>query len=98
MKSLATTIPALADAAEEAAVPGYGDAIFWFALIDENEAAKFQNETPRTLQKQRQTGSGPKFVRLSARAIRYRRWDLNVYNEARLRASTSDPGPEADAA
>ena len=65
---------------------------FWFALIDEKEAGRFLNLGIRTMQKYRQTGNGPKFVRLSGRCVRYRRFDRNVWNESRLRKSTSDPG------
>lgn len=71
---------------------------FWFALIDEKEAAEYLDLTDRTLQKYRQTGGGPKFCRLSARSIKYRRHDLRIWSEAKLRASTSDPGPDAAAA
>ena len=93
-----STITALASAAEEASVPGYGDADYWFSLIDEQDAASFLDLTDRTLQKYRQAGGGPKFCRLSARSIKYRRYDLRLWSEARLRASTSDIGPEASAA
>ena len=72
-----------------------GDPEFWFSLIDEKEAASFLGLTDRTLQKYRQRGGGPKFVRVSSRCVRYRRYDCNQYSEARLRASTSDPGQEA---
>ena len=90
-----STITALAGTAEEAAVPDYGDADYWFSLISEKEAASFLDLTDRTLQKYRQTGGGAKFCRLSARSIKYRRYDLRLWSEARLRASTSDPGAEA---
>lgn len=90
---------ALAGAAEEAAVStGYGDADYWFSLIGEQEAASFLDLTDRTLQKYRQAGGGPRFCRLSARSIKYRRYDLRLWSEARLRASTSDIGPEVSAA
>lgn len=71
---------------------------FWFALIDEKEAGRFLDLGVRTMQKYRQNGNGPKFVRLSGRCVKYRRFDCNVWNESRLRASTSDPGPDAAAA
>jgi hypothetical protein len=92
-----TSITALANAGETAAMPGYGDAEYWFALIDEKEAAEFLDLTDRTLQKYRQSGGGPKFCRLSARCIKYRRHDLRLWAEAALRSSTSDTG-EANAA
>ena len=101
-----SSLTALADAAS-AAVPGIGhnnppseidDPGFWYSLISEKAMAIFEDVTVRTLQKWRQTGEGPKFVRLSAKCVKYRRIDGRVHAEARLRSSTSDPGPEASAA
>ncbi len=71
-----------------------GDASFWNTLIDERAAGDFLDLTHRTLQGLRQKGGGPRFVRLSSRCVKYRRIDLNRWAEARLRSSTSDPGPE----
>ena len=68
---------------------------YWQALIDEAEAAKFINQSKRTLQGYRYRGGGPLFVRLSRRCVKYRRIDLRRWAEARLRSSTSDAGPEA---
>ena len=67
---------------------------FWYQLIDERPAADFLSVTPRFMQTMRQRGGGPRFVRLSARAVKYRRIDLREYSEARLRSSTADQGPE----
>ena len=67
---------------------------YWFGLIDEDPAADFLDQSKRTLQAWRQRGGGPKFVRLSARAVKYRRVDLRAHAEARLVTSTSDPGSE----
>lgn len=67
---------------------------FWHSLINEAEAARFLGLTVRCLQGWRYKGGGPKFVRISARCIRYRRRDCREFFEARLRTSTSDPGPE----
>lgn len=69
------------------------DAQFWFELVDEKVAAEFLDLTNRTMQSLRQTSAGPPFVRLSARAIKYRRIDLKTWTESLLRKSTSDPGP-----
>ena len=63
-------------------------------LLTEAEAARRLGFTPRFLQQRRYTGGGPKFVRVSARAIRYRPEDLEVWAADRLRTSTSDPGSE----
>ncbi len=71
------------------------DRNFWHGLIDEQAAAGFLGLTIRTLQGWRYRGGGPQYVRVSARCIRYRRADLREFSEARLRTSTSDPGPEA---
>ena len=71
------------------------DRVFWHELIDEKPAADFLDVKPRTMQKWRQTGEGPEYVRLSARCIRYTRALLRAYAEARIRKSTSDPGEGA---
>ena len=70
----------------------HGDAAFWHGLIDETEAAAFLGLTIRCLQGWRYKGRGPKFVRVSARCIRYRRSELREFADARLRTSTSDTG------
>lgn len=58
-------------------------------LINENEAAQFIGFTIRALQGWRFKGGGPKFVKVSARSIRYRRRDLIEWAEARLCSHTS---------
>ena len=63
------------------------------ALMTETEAAEYLRLTPRALQSWRTQGRGPRFVRISARAVRYRVVDLKNWVEGRLRSSTSDPGP-----
>ncbi len=60
------------------------------ALINEEAAASFLNVTPRALQGWRLNGSGPKYVRISCRCIRYRKADLVSWSEDRLKASTSE--------
>ena len=59
-------------------------------LLNEVEAADFLGLKDRTLQEWRIKGCGPRFVRLSARAIKYRRRDLIAHCEARLRSSTAE--------
>lgn len=61
-------------------------------LLNEREAANLLGFSSKALQAWRITGRGPKFVRISARAIRYRRADLSQWIEDRVRLSTSDPG------
>ena len=63
---------------------------FWFALIDEADAAGFLDFSVRTVQGLRYRGGGPKFVRLSSRCVKYRRADLREWTESRLQTSTSD--------
>ena len=62
------------------------------ALLREEQAADLLGFTRRALQSWRQTGEGPRFVRASARGIRYRRKDLAEWAEDRVRRSTSDEG------
>jgi predicted DNA-binding transcriptional regulator AlpA len=57
-------------------------------LISENEAAEFLGYSVRTLQSWRWKGGGPRFVRVSARSIRYRRRELLAWAEERLRSNT----------
>ena len=65
-------------------------AAYWFALIGEKPAAEYLGLVDRTMQKYRQKGGGPPFVRISSRSIKYRRIDLRRWSEDRLRSSTSD--------
>ena len=64
-------------------------------LLTEEEAAAALGFTSRCLQNWRHRGSGPRYVRVSSRAVRYRPEDLAAWAEDRLRSSTSDPGLEA---
>ena len=59
-------------------------------LINETEAAGFIGYTIRALQGWRVKGGGPKFIKVSARSIRYRRRDLIAWAEARLCSHTSE--------
>ena len=68
------------------------DAEFWFEHIGQNEAARFIGLSTRRMQGLRREGTGPKFVRISGRCVRYRRFDLAQWAESRLRTSTKDPG------
>jgi predicted DNA-binding transcriptional regulator AlpA len=63
-------------------------------LIDEFEAADFLGYSVRALRNWRVRGGGPRYVKVSARSIRYRRRDLIAWAEARLCSNTSDT-PEA---
>ena len=72
-----------------------GDQNFWFELIGEKIAAAFVDLSVRSMQGYRYKGGGPRFCRLSARCVKYRRIDLRQWAEERLRTSTSDPGETA---
>lgn len=61
-------------------------------LLTEKEAAHRLGFSPRFLQQRRYLGGSPKFVRVSARAIRYRPEDLDAWAAERIRTSTSDTG------
>jgi hypothetical protein len=59
-------------------------------FLSEARAAELLSINPRTLQQWRLRGTGPKFVRISSRCIRYRYRDLMVWADRLLRSSTSD--------
>ncbi len=61
-------------------------------LLTETEVARILGFSVRTLQKWRVRGEGPPFMKVSARAIRYRRSDIKAWVEANMRISTSDTG------
>ena len=65
-------------------------------LLTEEEAAHALGFTARFLQNRRHRGDGPQYVRISARAIRYRPEDLAAFAAKLVRTSTSDPGAEAE--
>ena len=83
------------DAIVQGDAPAEADLAYWNALIDEKVAGGHIGLTDRTMQKFRQQGGGPPYIVISSRCIRYRRRDLEVWANARLRSSTSDPGQEA---
>lgn len=83
---------------EEVEAPGLGSAIDDndpLALLTEAETAKLLKFTPRFLQARRVRGDGPKFLKISARAVRYRRIDLLEWEQSLVRTSTSDRGTDA---
>lgn len=59
-------------------------------LCNEREAAGFLGYSVRALQNWRVRGGGPRFVKVSARSIRYRRRDLIAWIEDHLRSHTSE--------
>ncbi len=58
-------------------------------LLTEKEAAKLICYTQRALQNWRLRGGGPRYVKVSARSIRYQRRDVIEWIEARKRSYTS---------
>lgn len=54
------------------------------------EAARYLGISQSTLNKTRLTGDGPHFVKVTPRAVAYRKVDLDAWLEARLCRSTSD--------
>ena len=61
-------------------------------LLTEKEVARLLGFSPRTLQKWRVTGAGPRHLKISARCCRYRMRDVEEWMEQRVRRSTSDDG------
>ena len=59
--------------------------------VNEKEAARVLYISPRTLQRWRLTGEGPRYVKLG-RLVRYGLTDLADFAERRFRTSTSDDG------
>ena len=91
MTETSAVAPATVDQAPD---PGF-DSGYWHELIPETEAADFLDVTPRSLQSWRQRGGGPPFFRLSARCVKYTRFQCKAWYDARMRASTSDPDEAA---
>lgn len=61
-------------------------------FLSSKELEKFTGLTSRFWESRRITGDSPPFVRLSAKAVRYRWGDVAQWLEQRLRKSTSDQG------
>ncbi len=88
-------MPEVNVATQEAVHPSDPGHDYWNELVDEKVAAEFLKVTPRQMQAMRQRGDGPRFIRMSARCIRYTRALLKSHADARMRKSTSDPGQAA---
>ena len=58
-------------------------------LLTEKETASLVCYTPRALQNWRLRGGGPKYVKVSARSIRYQRRDVMEWIEERKRSNTA---------
>ncbi len=66
------------------------DAMQLHRLMDEHKAAEFLGYSVRALQNWRVRGGGPRFVKVSARSIRYRLSDLIAWMDARTVSHTSE--------
>jgi len=64
-------------------------------LLNQKQAATLLGLSPRTLERHRVAGTGPRFTRLG-RLVRYQECDLADYVNRNLRSSTSE-GPHAAA-
>ena len=59
-------------------------------LLTPAEAGEQLGLTPAALAQLRYTGSGPRFIKLTAKAVRYRQSDLDSWVAAKARTSTRD--------
>jgi hypothetical protein len=62
-----------------------------YVLLKEAEAAQWLALEVTTLRRWRTVGLGPRFIRLSAVAVRYHPDDLTAFIEAGRRSSTREP-------
>lgn len=64
-------------------------------LLTTGEAAKYLRLSPRTLERYRVTGEGPRFLKVG-RLVFYHQSALDHWLKNKSRKSTSAPGPEPD--
>ena len=55
-----------------------------FKQLTAAEAAEFMNTSPSTLERRRRDGTGPKYLKINPRVVRYRLVDLIEHQEAHL--------------
>ncbi len=67
-------------------------------LIDEKGLCELLDVSRRQAQSMRQSGIGPRFTRVGARAVRYDLTDVALWLEQNKRCSTTDPGPQPNVA
>lgn len=63
-------------------------------FLTTEEAGDFLKMSPRTLEKYRTHGGGPRFRKLG-RSVRYKKTDLETWADSRAYDSTYDPAYEA---
>jgi predicted DNA-binding transcriptional regulator AlpA len=61
-------------------------------LLTTLEAATYLHLSPKTLEKWRVVGGGPRYRKLGHRVV-YTQQDIDTWVEDKARTSTSDPGP-----
>lgn len=66
-----------------------------YKQMDTGSAANVLDLSERKLEKMRQHGDGPKFIRVSPKCVRYRLIDLIEYQESRLRKNTIETGAQS---
>lgn len=59
-------------------------------LFTTQQAADYCGVTPRFFEAARLRGDGPRYIRLSRRAVRYRSEDLEAWLDARRYSSTAE--------
>jgi predicted DNA-binding transcriptional regulator AlpA len=60
------------------------------ACMRTTEAARYIALSKSRLTQLRMTGEGPPFIKIAARAVAYRRSDLDAWLESRVRRTTAD--------
>ena len=60
------------------------------ACMRTTEAARYIALSKSSLTQLRMTGEGPPFIKIAARAVAYRRSDLDAWLESRVRRTTAD--------
>lgn len=63
-----------------------------FSLLTTQEAAAVLGVSKAFLERDRWAGARIPFIKIGARAVRYRADDLNAYINSQVRQSTSDSG------
>lgn len=58
--------------------------------LNSREAAAYCRRSRSTMEKYRHFGGGPTFIRVSARAVLYRKVDLDAWLESKMHGSTSE--------
>jgi predicted DNA-binding transcriptional regulator AlpA len=61
-------------------------------ILTNEQAAAVIGFHPSYLAKARLSGAGPKYLKIGARSVRYRRSDIDAWLADKARISTSDPG------